>query len=167
MNLIPNIPTTVNNLGDVKFLLIVPFLRNLEYKCQQVNIPGFKIPVIKQSSPSLQIPNPGTGLDYNNFRVTFLVDENLDNYFDIYNWVFSIAEPLGAQDSLYPQKSKDIFKTITLQILDNKDNPNIALEFYRAFPVSLTDLEFNSTSDEIKYLTATVTFAFLYYSKQK
>jgi hypothetical protein len=164
--IIPNIPANVNNLTNVKFLLIIPSLRNIEYKCQSVNLPGFSIPVVDQSSPSLTIQVPGTGINYNKLRVTFLVDETLDNYLDIYNWAFQIAEPLGALTSQYPKKSKDIFKTITLQVLSNKDNATLAFEFYNTFPVSLSDLVFDTTIDDIEYLTATVTFTFLYYQKQ-
>ena len=39
------------------------------------------------------IPIPGDKLDYDNLNITFLVDENLENYREIHGWLTGLGFP--------------------------------------------------------------------------
>jgi hypothetical protein len=164
--ILQNHPSVLNPLTDVKFRLYIPGFTYSQYFCQSVTLPGMTIPVAKQSTPNLTIPVPGTGIEYNKLRVQFLVDEKFNNYFEMYNWIFQIAEPLGGIASNYPEKKSNIFKDVTIQMLTNKDNPNFNLVYYGAFPISLSDIDMDVRTDDIKYITSTVTFTYAYFRNE-
>ena len=52
-----------------------------------------------------------------------------------------------------------MFSDITLLVTTSAMNPNIEITFFDCFPIDLSELSFDSTSADVDYLTATVTFA--------
>ena len=55
------------------------------------------------------------------------------------------------------------YSDATLAVLNSNYNEVVKIKFWDLFPTSLSTLEFTATDTDINYLTATVTFSFLYY----
>lgn len=157
-------PDSVNPATDINFQLILPNCPGVQYFCQRVNLPGLTIPVAYQSTPTLSIPNPGTGIKFNNLSISFKVDVTYGNYMEIQNWIRRISEPLGAKSSNYPQNN-NLFADINLRIMNNFNNENTNFTFWRAFPVSLSSIELKSDDPSITYIEATSEFSFSYYEQ--
>ena len=50
-----------------------------------------------------------------------------------------------------------------LQILSNKNNPIVEVNFENAFPISLSALDFTQTATDVEYITTTAEFAYQIY----
>ena len=58
----------------------------------------------------------------------------------------------------------NVYSDGVLQILTNTENLQYNVMFKDMFPVSLSDLEFDSTDTDIQYFSASVTFKYSVYT---
>ena len=109
-------------------------------------------------------------------RDRFLVDEDLGNFKEIFDWMDSIV-PVSdpSKYAAYVESVKTAtgsmsaidndmnqYSDITLVTNTNKNIPNRYFRFHDAFPISLSGIEMESGSDNEAVL-ATVEFRFTYY----
>jgi hypothetical protein len=105
--------------------------------------------------------------------VVFLVDEALESWQGIYNWFRSFASPDGTDErNLKTQiqnqfvtpsnqnRSKLAYSDATLTILNNLNNPVVRVEFTNVFPVSLSDIDFDTKLSADDIITADATFVY-------
>jgi len=169
MSVLTRIPTNTNYLQPTKFLLSIDRIPNTQYFCQTANIPGVSLGQATVNTPRLDFQVAGTKLTYNEFNVRFNIDENIQGWRDIYTWFLAIASPEGTQqsNSLTELTSKrNVLKNYcdgTLTILSALNNSLINVRFINMFPVSLSDINFDTSSSAETILTATVTFRYEYF----
>jgi|TARA_B110000967_G_scaffold89901_1_gene92513 hypothetical protein len=183
-------PTKQDYADPTKFKFSIAKLPKVEYFCTQVNLPGISISDnYTQPTPFRDIPLPGEKLRYEPLSVTFLVDENLENYQEIHGWLRGLGFPGGHQefknlldggsDRFPTSKSSTlgdagrvkfnapntggILSDSTLSILTSKNNPVTEVRFSDCFPISLSSLQYNQQATDTDYLTATVTFEYKIY----
>ena len=183
-------PTKQDYASPTQFKFTITKLPKVEYFCTAANVPGISIPSPTQPTPLADIPLPGDTISFDDLSVTFLVDENLENYREIHGWMYGIGFPISrtqfgalvdAGKDRFPTDGKDslktdpgkvkygakplgpIFSDATLNILTSKNNPNIEVRFSDVFPTALTGLDFNQQADDVNYLSATVTFKYKVY----
>lgn len=168
-----SVPPNVNPLSPNGFKFSIAKLPDIEYFCQQVHIPGitFGDPIL--ANPFANIPIPGDHLTYDTLNVQFLVDEQMDNYISIYNWIVALGFPqsysqyvdyVAANQSSVLSELATNYSIGTMQILNNTNNPVKTITFNDLFPISLETLQFQSTNDSVNYLTGSATFRFSYYT---
>ena len=140
-----------------------------------VNIPSITLGVAEQPSYLRDIPLPGEKLDFSDFSLRFLVDEGLENYMEIQNWMRGLGFPeslkeiydfqKGSPDISQPNKSQlNLYSDGTLTILNSNNIPKFKLIFENLFPINLTTLEFDATQTDLEYFTAEVTFKYTIYN---
>ena len=183
-------PTKIDYASPTQFKFNIIKLPKVEYFCTAINIPGISLNFTEQRTPLKDIPVPGEKLTYQDLDVTFLVDENLENYREIHGWLTGLGFPksrtefknlVDAAKDRFPTGGKSdsvsdpgkvvgaptplgpVFSDATLLVLTSKNNANIEVRFSDVFPVSLTGLEFNQQANDIDYLTATVTMKYKIY----
>ena len=174
-------PSKQDYADPTKFKFSIIKLPKVEYFCTQVNLPGISISDnYSQPTPFRDIPLPGEKLRYEPLSVTFLVDENLENYQEIHGWLRGLGFPggheefktllAGGSDRFPTSKNKGkspnqggIFSDATLNILTSKNNPVTEVRFNDCFPISLSSLQYNQQATDTDYLTATVTFEYKLY----
>jgi T4-like virus tail tube protein gp19 len=166
-------PANINPLNPNGFIFAVQKLPELSFFCQQVSLPELRIGVAHQASSVHDIKIPGETAEYTPLSLSFLVDENFSNWKAVYNWMIGLTYPEG--HFLYSNFLKSAtnansrtelakgYSDATLYILDNTNSPLQSITFVDAFPVSLSALPFDSTTEDVKYLTATVDFEYSYY----
>lgn len=164
MSVLDNQPTNQNFLSPLGFKLQVKKTPHVNYFVQSVNIPSVSLGTADAETPFVKIPFPGTKLTFGNLQVTFKVDEDMANYLEIYEWLRAVGFPDNfAQYTNIAGASlasgDGVFSDITLVVLDSAMNPNLEVTFYDCFPVDLSSIELDSTSGDVQYVTATVTFA--------
>lgn len=164
MSALINQPTNQSFLSPLGFRLQIKKTPAMNYFVQSVTIPSVSLGTADVDTPFTKIPFPGTRLTFGNLQVTFKVDEDMQNYLEIFNWMKSMGFPDNfdqyagiAGKSI--QSGDGIFSDITLLTLSSAMNPNLELTFYDCFPVDLSSMEMDSTLPDVEYLTATVTFA--------
>ena len=183
-------PTKFDYASPTQFKFSIIKLPNVEYFCTAVNIPGIEVGSVDQQTPLKAIPLPGTILTYGDLEMSFLVDENLENYREIHGWMTGIGFPKDHSDyKTLVDASKDRFPTqgagdlttdpgkvkygatpigpvysdATLNVLTSKNNANIEVRFSDIFPVTLSQLLFNQQATDIEYLSASVTMRYRIY----
>jgi hypothetical protein len=164
MSVIDNQPTNPSFLSPLGFKLQIKKTPHINYFVQAALLPSVSLGTADAETPFIKIPFPGTKLTFGNLQVTFKVDENMQNYLEIYDWLKAVGFPDNfAQYSNIAGASLSsgdgVFSDITLIVMDSAMNPNMEITFYDCFPVDLSGLEFDSTSADVQYLTSTATFA--------
>jgi hypothetical protein len=172
-------PSNYQEVSNRNFLSIVgfKFLLNrcpkVDFYCNTANIPEVILGTAVQRTYLKDIPVPGDKLQYGDLNITFMVDEDMENYLQIYQWITSLGFPesisqfseLKDTDRLLPEKpvSGDHFNErsdATLMILNSDYNPSVKIKFKDVFPVSLSAVPFNVTAEAQQYYTATASFRY-------
>tara|TARA_R110001632_G_scaffold20457_4_gene61217 strand:+ start:2508 stop:2870 length:363 start_codon:yes stop_codon:yes gene_type:complete len=118
---------------------------------------------------------PGTKLSFDTLNISFIVNEDMENYLEIYNWLKGLGFPesysqysaLSSQAPDLAPKATDVYSDASLMVMSSNHNPNIKINFQDMFPISLSDLTFDSTLSDVEYLKATVTFRYRLYTIEK
>lgn len=163
MSALDNQPTNINFLSPLGFKFQIKKTPNMNYFVQSVNLPSVSIGTIDVATPFSRIPLPGDKVTFSPLEVTFKVDENMENYLEIYNWIIAIGRPDNFTDGAYiysaPEMSGEGVKSdLSLVILTNGMRGNKIVNFLDAHPTNLSDITFDSTLTDVEYVTATVTF---------
>ena len=162
-----NQPTNLNFLSPVGYKFLLSRAPTVEYMVQRVTLPSLTLPIASQSTPFVRIPRPGDHLEFGELQVSFKVNENLDNYLEIFNWMVALGRPekfsqYTLKDRPYEgtgEQKDTVVSDITLTFLTSAMNGNIEFPMRACFPISLTDLEVDSAVSDIEYITASATFA--------
>ena len=138
------------------------------------NIPSMTLGVANQSTYLKDIEVPGDKIIFEDFSLRFLVDENLENYMEIYNWIRGLGFPESLEEIYNLQRTgkidqpldkvMNVFSDGTLQVLTSHQNPNFKVVFQDLWPYSLSTLQFDATSEDIQYFTADVSFKYTIYN---
>jgi hypothetical protein len=158
-----------NFLSPLNFRFILRRAPATEFFIQKINLPGLKLGAPNFANPFVNVPEPGEHLFYDPLNVTFKVDEDLTNYMEIHKWLKHLGKPKNFEEYRevaveVPQISGEGVKSdISLILMTNIKNPNFSINFIDAFPISLGEIMFDTTTDDIPYLTATATFRYVYY----
>jgi hypothetical protein len=173
MSAVNNTPTNRNFLASSNFRMVLKRAPNVNFYLQSASIPGLTFmgsPIM--DTPFVKIPLPGDHLNYLPLTVSFMVDEDMKNYMEMWNWMFNIAGPStldpslinGMNNSIVLDPNTTIRSDIKLIILSSAKNPNMEVTFHDAFPVSLGDLTFNTTTSDLDYLQTSTTFDYIRYT---
>ena len=159
--------TPTNFLSPINFKFQISRAPNLNFFVQEANIPGVSLSSIEVNNPLLRVPYPGEHLIYEDLKISFKVDENLQNYLEIYNWLNGIGKldysNYKTINSNPAYSGLGIRSDITLTILTSQRNPNYSINFKDAFPTAISSLNFDSTLEDINYLEASTSFRYTYY----
>ena len=139
-----------------------------------VNVPGLNMNTTVQPNYLRNIPRPGTQLDFNDLTLRFLVDQGLENYIEIQNWLRGIGFPESLSEIYDWQNTGPVRKSNkdeinltsdgTMTILNGINRPVFSVIFKDLFPTSISDLQFDSQTTDVEYLTAQVTFKYSVYN---
>ena len=158
-------PQNTNPLQPTKFLLTFTRIQTVQYFCQEVNLPGVSLGEVLRATPFLNMYSPGTKLTYDPLDITFTVDEDLASWKNLYNWFTSIADPDGFEKRAYTRELQrtEHFSDATLTILSALNNPILRIEFSNVFPLTLSDIQFDTKLSADTIITARGTFRYQSY----
>lgn len=172
MTAIENTPTNKNFLSPLNFRFSIKRSPHLNFFVQKVNLPSITLPNFDTPNPFIPIPEPGTALRYGDISVTFKVDEDLMNYLEMHHWIRGIGKPDNFGEykhlSVNPEwTGEGIRSELSLVLLDSAKRPNYEFTFRSAFPTYLSELNFDTTYQDVEFLTATTTFRYLMFDINK
>ena len=180
-------PTKLDYSSPTQFKFGIIQLPKVEFFTVAANLPGITLPSATYNTPFKDIPTMGDKPEYEDLTITFIVDEFLENYKELHNWMVGIAFPKSREQfsdfrstvsktpSATQGASRDIgdvqpatpvrpmFGDATLTILTNKNNPIVEVRFQDVYPASLSSLTYDQNATDVTYLTATVTFDYKIY----
>jgi hypothetical protein len=163
-----------NFLSPVGFKFILNRTPKVSFFGNSANVPGITLGIAEQPTYLKNIPVPGDKIDFQDFTLRFIVDENLENYMEMQKWIRGLGFPESLEEIYDLQNSKryteanrekimDIYSDGTLFILNSSNNINFQVKFKDMFPYQLTDLSFDATDVDIEYFTSEVTFKYTIY----
>ena len=159
-----------NFLSGVGFKFNLAKHPKVDFFSNSAKIPQLSLGLATQPTYLKDIDVPGEKLTYGDFTLRFLVDENMENYIAIYDWLVGLGFPETTQefktlttDSADQRDLKEAFCDGTLRILNSNYREVATVKFTDLFPVSLTSLDFDATNTDIQYLTAEVSFKYTIY----
>ena len=158
-------PQNINFLSPLGFRFVLSRAPNLNFFCTDVNIPSITLGFIELPTPFKIIEVPGDKLDFGDLNITFKVDENMANYFEIYNWLIALGFPdeFGQYKRLADKSRGDkegIYSDGTLYVLNSAMVPTLEVTFQDLFPVAICDINFTTTDTDVNYVTNTATLKF-------
>ena len=178
-------PDQLDYASPTQFRFGIHQLPKVEFFTVSANLPGISAGTVTYATPFKDIPTMGEKLSYENLSISFIVDEYLENYTSLHSWMVGIGFPEKREQfrtfrdvtSKTPASGKTppvdlvgqaipdraMYSDAFLQILSNKNNPIVEVNFENAFPISLSALDFTQTATDVEYMTASADFAYQIY----
>ena len=180
-------PTKLDYASPTQFRFVIGQLPKVEFFTVATNLPGITLSDAVQNTPFKDIPIMGNKVEFEDLTVTFIVDEFLENYTSLHEWLLAFGFPKNREQfstfrsttSNAPTDTKGsnndigvvgattamrgMFSDATLVVLSNKNNPIVQVNYADVFPTSLSALDFNQSATDVEYLQATATFKYKLY----
>ena len=187
INALARQPTELDYADPTKFKFSITKLPKVEFFTTAANLPGINLGESIFPTPFKQVPVMGDDLTFDNLEITFLVDEKLENYRELHQWLVGIGFPKArTQFSSFKKEESSTFPTptgvtgdsrntgtpsgvqamfgdATLTVMTSENNPVMEVRFSDLYPVALSGLAFNQQESDVTYLTATATFTYKLY----
>tara|TARA_B100001287_G_scaffold165935_1_gene139438 strand:+ start:849 stop:1397 length:549 start_codon:yes stop_codon:yes gene_type:complete len=160
-----------NFLSPIGFKFTLSKTPKVTFFSNSAVIPDITLGTAIQPTYLKDIDIPGDKLQYSDFAFRFLVDENMENYMAIHNWLTGLGYPETTEqfkkvttdkDGLRDQEEQ--FSDGSLHILNSNYNSIAIVKFSQLFPINLTSLQFEATDTDVNYFTAEVTFKYTVYN---
>lgn len=169
-----NQPTNMNYLSPVNFDLSINKLPKTKYFATAVTLPGITFSEALHATPmAINSYLPGDKIEFDPLVITFLVDEDMTNYMEIFNWIMALGP--GTDDESFTTltgSKKNItgrfsnadfskmYSDATLIANTSSNNANVEFNFQDCFPTSLGAIELNSQADGVEYATCDLTLRY-------
>jgi hypothetical protein len=158
-------------LQSAKFIFSLPRITSTQFFCQTANIPGISTQNSIQATPFSDLNIPGDKLVYETLNIGFLVDEELESWTQIHDWMRGIAFPESfderqnlklqtrfSEKSQYPQ-----YSDAELITLAANNTPKTKFHFIDLFPIQVSGIPFDIRIGSEQTITATAIFKFKRY----
>ena len=183
-------PDKLDYASPTQFRFGIHQLPKVEFFAVSATIPAIALSDVLVPTPFKSIPMMGDQLTFDNLTVSFIVDEHLENYLSIHEWMTAIGFPKNRKQfsdfktniSNTPSTARSaaststdigdvkaaspnnaLFSDATLTILSNKNNPIVNVFFRDLYPVAMTALDYNQQATDVEYITASIDFAYQIY----
>ena len=161
----------VNLLTNPNFKFIIEELPNVALFSQSFQLPGVRTSPATVATPFVDMKYHGDKAAFDDLTIEFLVDENLENYYEIWAWMMHVTFPrsfeqFGAmmkRKTRYPWGPNRARSDISAIILTNKTNAFEVVRFISATPITLNPIQLQYTGEGITHPTCSVTFSYDYF----
>jgi len=155
---------TTNFLQTNSYQLILPRFPRVQYFSTDFVLPEIQLQPAYSSTPYTDLKFAGDKPMFGAMTFTFMVDETMKNYEEVFNWMNGIgfssdhsdytnfenkssAQPLGEQDA-------------KVVVMSSKSNPVRSLTFFDAIPTALSGFQMTSQDPETNYVKASLTMVY-------
>ena len=158
-------PTNLNQLNVVSFDVTFSRQPAVQYFCQRISLPTVVLGETNEPSPFMNNPLEGDTLTFEAMTLSFIVDEDLQNYISIYEWMTALGFPREyGQFAVLKEPSTGSTTTkysdLTIVLHTNKSNPNYRIRFTDCFPTSISSIQFDATPTGMDPIIVDATFNF-------
>ena len=157
-------PSTYDQSNPALFKLTFDKLPNVVYMSYSIALPGVNLNAILQPTPVRDRPIPGDKLNFDPLTVNFIVQENLANYIEVFNWMTGISRTTSTEEyKAYKAANQNRYSDAQLTVLSNKYNPIMRVTFVDCWPTSLAPLTYDAQIAPAQPITTEATFQYSYY----
>ena len=169
-----NTPSNQNFLHPNKFQLNFSRVPNIQFFCQAASVPGISMGEIPVSTPFVEKYSPGEKAIYDLLNVTFAIDEEMQSWIEIHNWIRAMTFPENFDEyKQLPSLARNLasktpqFSDATLTIYSSSFKPYYRFKFTDVFPTSLSSFMLSTGDTPETILTSDASFRFTYYTIEK
>jgi hypothetical protein len=139
-------------LTGFKLTIHTEDFKHTQYFAVSASFPAVSLPEVTTGFRNLSGFVSGDKLAYDPLTLRVAIDERLESYREIFNWMYS-------------NTSNNVLNVydITLHFLTNHNNISRSVRFSNAFPTNIGGLEFNVQQTESEYAYVDVTFRYDYF----
>jgi hypothetical protein len=150
-----------NHLKHNEFDVVIDRLPNIPFYAKRTAIPSVNANKVMRPSPFNPLYETGDTVDYGELTVSFVVDEDMENYEAVFNWIHGYAFPQDGDQYDEIKKSKEgLTSDITVMVKNNHTNPHIDFTFLNCFPTSLSEVSLDTSAEASVVVECTITFAY-------
>jgi len=187
-NVIDRTPSKFDYASPIQFRFKMTKIPNVEFFVQTANIPGIGLGTAEMATPLKDIPMPGDKVNYQSLDISFLVDEKLNNYKELHDWITGLGFPQdytqfktlqGTGSDRFPGSTSStaatgtstkqplneggIYSDATLTVLNSKNIANTEIRFQNVYPTSLGSLSYDIKASDVDYLQVSASFNYMHY----
>ena len=181
-------PDKMDYASPIQFRFKITKLPQVEFFIQTANIPGITLGSTSFETPLKDIAGVGDKVTYQTLDISFIVDENLNNYKELHDWIIGLGFPkdytqfqtmqaTGADrfsgstrstaatgtNTPQPLNEGGIYSDATLTVLNSKNIAKTEIRFQNVFPISLGSLSYDVKASDVDYLQVQASFNYMYY----
>ena len=181
-------PIIMDYASPIQFRFKCTKLPLVEYFCQTANIPSITLGEATVTNPLYDYPIPGDKVTYGSLDISFLVDENLNNFKELHDWISGLGFPknntqyanlaAGSADTFpgsesstsatdniaaQPLAEGGIYSDATLTILNSKNVAKTEIRFQNLYPTTLGSLNYDIQASDVDYITVSASFNYINY----
>lgn len=147
-----------NLLQNNGFTFILERIPQTVFRVTATSVPAINVPPASAGYPGSTQNFPGTFTEFEDINLEFLVDENLENYEEIYRW---IVKQRFAENQV-PKSEIDVsyYSDGVLTTMTNSSEPNRKFKFKSMFPYAMSALNFDTSITSPEPVKCTVTFKY-------
>ena len=179
-------PTVYDYATGTQWRLAFNRIPKTTWFCTAANVPGITLGEAQYATPMSDMFVTGDKLTFETLNITFLVDEELQNYRELWDWIVGIGSPVNhsqwettlskgdgairsfATPDADPRtkstyEESNLYSDATLIVYNSKNIAKVNVKFKNMFPTSLSSLEYSQDLTDVEYFKASATFRYLYY----
>ena len=181
-------PSKMDYASPIQFRFKIAKLPLVEFFIQTVNLPGISLGQASIPTPLYDYPVPGDAITYSSLDISFLVDENLNNYKELHDWLLGLGFPSKHQqyadlqatsEDRFPGSTKGslvagveipaplseggIYSDATLTILNSKNIAKTEIRFQNVFPTVIGSLSYDVKQADVDYIQTQASFSYMNY----
>lgn len=165
MSAVDNTPENKNFLSPLKFGFLIKKTPHVNFFIQGVNLPPISMNAAMTPTPFVDIPNHGEHLKFENLTIKYKVDEDFQNYQELYNWLIALGKPENFQQYKDLQDNPiytgdTIYSDLSILAYRSSHIPHFEITFTDAYPISVGDIKFNTDEDDVHFITSSATFKY-------
>ena len=130
-----------------------------EFTIQTMILPDVSVEEAPLNFKQINVGRAGDKINFGTFEISYLIDEDLLNYKEIFDWMKSNVETKHSTTT-----SSDHYRDMTLTVMNSANNVTKQIKFVDAYPTSLSSIPFDITTTDVEYLTAVASFSYSYYT---
>ena len=182
-------PSKLDYASPIQFRFKMNKIPKVEFFVQTANIPGISLGTATVPTPLYDYPVPGDTINYSTLDISFLVDENLNNYKELHDWISGLGFPknhqqfadlqatsadrfpgstassaaTGSKQTPAPLAEGGTYSDATLTVLSSKNIAKTEIRFSNVYPISLGSLSYDIKASDVDYLQVQARFNYLNY----
>jgi hypothetical protein len=153
-------PERINPLLPTYYRFSIQRIPHTMYFCQSASLPTVTMSEVIMPTPFMAIKSPSK-MDFDELSITFIIDEEMKNWFEIFNWMRSTTNVENYEEF---RPANTHLSTANLVILNSTKNPKINVTFEGLYPRTLGSVDFTSTLVDPEPFQCTATFAYRNYN---
>jgi len=160
-------PTNKSFLSNNKYEFVIQRLPHVTFFIQSVVIPDVSLVGTQVPSPYVSVPIPGNILTYGELQVTYIMDEDMQSWREIYDWMYNLGNPESKNKigdlTQTPGRRNSVTSDASLLVKSNSNNPRVKFTFKDMFPTTLGGVTLSSAEGQ-EFITSTISFIYSHYT---